>query len=88
MCGIAGLLALASSAAPPQRSELEAMLATLQHRGPDGQGLWQCGPVALAHARLSIIDLAGGAQPMGNEAEKVCKKAQNILLTAIANIYY
>ena len=40
------------------------MAATLAHRGPDAEGFHRDGPVGLAHRRLSIIDLAGGAQPM------------------------
>jgi asparagine synthase (glutamine-hydrolysing) len=44
------------------------MGALLAHRGPDGEGLVQpCPDVALAHRRLSIIDLEGGRQPMSNE---------------------
>ena len=43
------------------------MTATLAHRGPDGDGTYLDGPVALGHRRLSIIDVAGGAQPMSNE---------------------
>ena len=46
------------------------LLQQLNHRGPDGQGTWTGGPddrLGLAHSRLSIIDLAGGHQPMGNE---------------------
>lgn len=70
MCGIAGLLAL-PGAAPPDKDELLGMVGALRHRGPDGQGVWQQGPVGLAHARLSIIDLAGGAQPMANEDGQV-----------------
>jgi asparagine synthase (glutamine-hydrolysing) len=43
------------------------MAAALRHRGPDGHG-WYAGPrVGLAHVRLSIIDVGGGAQPLGNE---------------------
>ncbi|MBI5720129.1 MAG: asparagine synthase (glutamine-hydrolyzing) [Burkholderiales bacterium] len=70
MCGIAGLLAF-PGAAPPSRDELMGMIGTLRHRGPDGHGVWQQGPVGLAHARLSIIDLAGGTQPMANEDGQV-----------------
>jgi len=66
MCGIAGLWS-APGAAPPRRDEVEHMVAALHHRGPDGQGVLVQGPVGLGHARLAIIDLAGGAQPMGNE---------------------
>jgi asparagine synthase (glutamine-hydrolysing) len=65
MCGIAGVLELHQSRA--DASLLERMLAPLAHRGPDGHGTWTRGLVGLAHARLSIVDLAGGAQPMGNE---------------------
>jgi len=66
MCGIAGLWS-ASGAAPPRAEELEAMVRTLHHRGPDGQGVRVDGSIGLGHARLSIIDLAGGAQPLSNE---------------------
>ena len=64
MCGIAGLW---NRDQPPSRATLEAMVGTLHHRGPDGNGIHLDGPVGLAHARLAIIDLAGGAQPMANE---------------------
>jgi len=70
MCGIAGLLALPGGA-PPREDELRGMIGALHHRGPDGQGLWRQGAVGLAHARLSIIDLAGGVQPMANEDGQV-----------------
>ena len=64
MCGIAGLWNRDGKPAP---ATLKAMIATLHHRGPDGVGFHLDGPVGLAHSRLSIIDLAGGAQPMSNE---------------------
>ena len=66
MCGIAGILDLQSGNAP-QREQLERMIGALAHRGPDGFGYHLQGPVGLAHARLSIIDLAGGWQPIRNE---------------------
>lgn len=47
------------------------MVAALHHRGPDGHGLRIDGPVGLGHARLSIIDLEGGAQPLANEDERI-----------------
>ena len=62
MCGISGLLKLDYSQADP--SQLGTMIATLRHRGPDAGGVQVSGPVGLAHARLSIIDLQSGAQPM------------------------
>ncbi len=66
MCGIAGILSHAASP-PPTRAELAAMIGQLHHRGPDGTGLYQEGGVGLAHARLSIIDLSSGDQPIHNE---------------------
>ncbi len=66
MCGISGILNLGQAPAP-SRSELEQMIHALQHRGPDGYGFFLDGPVGLAHARLSIIDLEGGDQPIHNE---------------------
>lgn len=66
MCGIAGILNLREAPAP-EKSELAAMIHTLHHRGPDGEG-FLCEPsCALAHARLSIIDLSHGSQPIRNE---------------------
>ncbi|MGC8703114.1 MAG: asparagine synthase (glutamine-hydrolyzing) [Thiomonas sp.] len=64
MCGIAGRL---NWNAPIDPAQLAAMIAQLQHRGPDEQGLHTQGPIGLAHARLSIIDLSSGTQPMTNE---------------------
>ena len=49
------------------RSLVEAMTATIAHRGPDGGGFYVDGLVALGHRRLSILDVAGGVQPMSNE---------------------
>lgn len=71
MCGIAGIAGLSSGALPPQRSQLRRMVARLHHRGPDGYGYYKDGQVGLAHARLSIIDLAGGSQPIHNEDRTV-----------------
>jgi asparagine synthase (glutamine-hydrolysing) len=62
MCGIAGFVSLTGSRPDPQR--LAAMVATLRHRGPDDRGSFTDGPVALGAARLSIIDVAGGHQPI------------------------
>jgi asparagine synthase (glutamine-hydrolysing) len=57
--------------APPQQRELTAMIEALRHRGPDGDGFYCDDQVGLAHARLSIIDLEGGRQPMHNETGSV-----------------
>ena len=67
MCGIAGIMAAAAEASSISFSELRQMLAMLSHRGPDGYGLYRDQRVGLAHSRLSIIDLAGGAQPLCNQ---------------------
>jgi asparagine synthase (glutamine-hydrolysing) len=62
MCGIAGFLSLNAEPADPRR--LARMVATLRHRGPDDHGEVVDGPAALGAARLSIIDVAGGHQPI------------------------
>lgn len=71
MCGIAGIIGRLDR----HRSALERMSAALAHRGPDGEGFWASAPgpggwgVALAHRRLSILDLSpAGAQPMVDPA--------------------
>lgn len=66
MCGICGKLNL------DRRWEvdpalLRAMLDTIRHRGPDGEGTYLSGQVGLGHRRLSIIDLSTGQQPLANE---------------------
>ena len=66
MCGIAGMLAPDSSAAP-DLAEVRAMLSMLAHRGPDETGIYLDRRVGLANARLSVIDPPGGTQPIGNE---------------------
>ena len=67
MCGIAGVMLRRSNAAPPQLDQLAVMAGALGHRGPDEFGLYRDRQTGLAHARLSIIDLASGQQPLSNE---------------------
>ncbi len=62
MCGIAGIYDLKSGFADD--SVIRQMTQALRHRGPDRQGAFHEGPVALGHCRLSIIDLMTGDQPM------------------------
>jgi asparagine synthase (glutamine-hydrolysing) len=63
MCGIAGVLRFDGDPAPVDR--VGAMTALLAHRGPDGQGVADLGPLALGHRRLAVIDLSErAAQPM------------------------
>ncbi len=70
MCGIAGIIDI-NTRATPDEAVLRRMIVQLRHRGPDGYGFHRDGPVGLAHARLSIIDLAGGSQPIHNEDQTV-----------------
>jgi len=69
MCGIAGIYGLDGSAADAQR--LQAMMDAIAHRGPDGSGRLLKGRIGLGHRRLSIIDIEGGGQPLGNEDDSV-----------------
>ncbi len=65
-CGICGVVTDGTRAAPA-RPVLERMTEALAHRGPDAAGLYLRGPAGLGSRRLSIIDLAGGDQPIANE---------------------
>ena len=69
MCGIAGIVK--QNSAPVERALLQRMIGMVNHRGPDAAGFHLSGSVGLAHARLSIIDLGGGHQPMHNEDKTV-----------------
>ena len=66
MCGIAGILNLAE-APPPEEGLVRRMLGMLRHRGPDEFGLYLDERVGLGSARLSIVDLSTGQQPIANE---------------------
>lgn len=66
MCGIVGILNL-TNPNPVERGDLLRMLAPIRHRGPDGFGVYLDAHTGLGSARLSIIDLAGGDQPISNE---------------------
>lgn len=65
MCGICGIFDRGGS--PIDQASVERMLAVIKHRGPDGDGRYIDREIGLGHRRLSIIDLGGGAQPIGNE---------------------
>lgn len=64
MCGIAGIF---DSVHPPSLPEIKAMVHIQRHRGPDDVGFLVEAQIALGMARLSIIDLPGGKQPITNE---------------------
>src|SRR5690349_15244312 len=66
MCGICGI-AYADPSREVPAGTLRRMRESLAHRGPDGHGERRAGGVGLAHTRLSIIDVAGGTQPLANE---------------------
>ncbi len=70
MCGIAGIFNTKGS--PVDATALAAMTQALTHRGPDDSGLWQAEGIGLGHRRLSIIDLAGGHQPMLDPDGRFC----------------
>ncbi|HMF40447.1 MAG TPA: asparagine synthase (glutamine-hydrolyzing) [Polyangia bacterium] len=69
MCGIAGIVRLDAAAAAPSPDEIARMVGALRHRGPDGFGLYRDGRVGLGHARLAIIDLETGDQPLANATD-------------------
>src|SRR6476469_2367783 len=67
MCGIAGKV----GPVPVSEAEILRMCNAIAHRGPDDWGTFVEGGLGLGMRRLSIIDLAGGHQPMGNEDENL-----------------
>jgi asparagine synthase (glutamine-hydrolysing) len=66
MCGICGIFSYKSNA-PANQELLARMLPSIQHRGPDDDGVYTDRGIAIGMRRLSIIDLEGGHQPMSNE---------------------
>jgi asparagine synthase (glutamine-hydrolysing) len=70
MCGICGQFNFARNE-PVEPATILRMTGTIVHRGPDDEGFFIAGPVGLGFRRLSIIDLAGGHQPMSDAEETV-----------------
>ncbi len=70
MCGLAGIYSFVRNQSIEPRA-LEAMISMVNHRGPDSTGIKVFGNAGLAHARLSIIDLKTGDQPIHNENKTV-----------------
>jgi asparagine synthase (glutamine-hydrolysing) len=68
MCGIAAVVGVDALGS---KDVLNAMVAALNHRGPDGQGTMYFDKCALGHTRLSIVDIQGGSQPMQDEKSGV-----------------
>jgi asparagine synthase (glutamine-hydrolysing) len=67
MCGIAGIF---SSGSPIPDLAIERMLEKVSHRGPDAQTIRRLPQCNLGHARLSVIDLATGDQPMSDDTQR------------------
>ena len=70
MCGIAGIINTEPSSVV-EAATIHCMCQTIVHRGPDDEGIYAKGGVGLGMRRLSIIDLAGGHQPVHNEDHSV-----------------
>ena len=66
MCGISGIFEF-DQARPVERETVHRMNESLRQRGPDDEGIFVGPGIGLGHRRLSIIDVAGGHQPIGNE---------------------
>ena len=69
MCGLAGILEFGNVAV--SKGDLSSMISQLNHRGPDSCGFYLNNNIGFSHARLSIIDLEGGDQPIFNETKTV-----------------
>ena len=62
MCGFVGYVGI-----DPRDLDIDAMLASMAHRGPDGHAVHRGEGFAVGHHRLAVIDLDGGAQPITSE---------------------
>src|SRR5712692_1081818 len=69
MCGIAGFINVTPG--PQTEAVLQRMTRVIAHRGPDDDTVYQDSRAWLGHRRLSIIDVAGGRQPMTNEDQSL-----------------
>src|ERR1041385_6279281 len=67
MCGVNGIALSSKSGQHVHRDVLRRMRDVITHRGPDDEGMFIDGRIGLGHRRLSIVDVAGGHQPMSNE---------------------
>ncbi|MFE2722236.1 asparagine synthase (glutamine-hydrolyzing) [Kitasatospora sp. NPDC059327] len=84
MCGITGWVSFHQDLRPGA-PVIEAMTSTLALRGPDAGGVWLGAHAALGHRRLSVLDLAGGAQPMTDRPDRP-DRAQ-VVLTYSGEVY-
>ncbi|MGH9938842.1 MAG: asparagine synthase (glutamine-hydrolyzing), partial [Blastocatellia bacterium] len=74
MCGICGIVIPSRLNRHVDGAALTRMRDILAHRGPDDEGMYLKGAAGLGHRRLSIVDVAGGRQPMSNS---VCGGGEN-----------
>ena len=75
MCGIAGMVQTHPDGAVDSAT-IHRMCEAIVHRGPDDEGIFVKAGVGLGMRRLSIIDLAGGHQPVFNEDKTICDRIQ------------
>ena len=68
MCGICGIIETTSTS---PSSRITQMLASISHRGPDGEGIFEHKNIRIGHRRLAIIDPEGGKQPLSNENNSI-----------------
>ncbi len=83
MCGIVGIVAAPGAAAPGRLAR--AMNAVITHRGPDDEGIYRDDRALLGMRRLSIIDLAGGHQPIRNE-DGTCRSSSTARSTTFREL--
>ena len=82
MCGITGIVARGRTPLPPEaQSNVERMVARMRHRGPDSSGTWVApsGRCVLGHARLAVIDLETGGQPIPNETGSIATVVNGVI---------
>ncbi len=82
MCGIAGIVARGGAPlAREAQSDVERMVARLRHRGPDSSGSWVApsGRCVVGHARLAVIDLETGGQPILNETGSIATVVDGVI---------
>lgn len=70
MCGIVGKYCF-KNPGDISLNQIKKMIGIIHHRGPDESGIYLDDQIGMGHARLSIIDLAGGSQPIHNEDESL-----------------
>ena len=91
MCGLAGVWSPEPMAdGDAVAANLHGMIATLRHRGPDGNRVWSDGRVGLAHARLAVIDLSQAASQPIADADGVITVKLGVVgpMTGPASLYY